>query len=126
MPGDGRAPAAGHAAAPGRAGPEVWRDDPVLARFRAAVEAAYGARLERLVLYGSRARGEARADSDYDVAVFLRDLGDPWAEMDRLADIATDVLYDIGGVVHAVPFPPAPHGDAAPLASEVRLDGVAP
>jgi hypothetical protein len=30
--------------------------DPVLARFRKALDKTYGARLERVVLYGSRAR----------------------------------------------------------------------
>ena len=47
--------------------------DPVLTRFRAAVDALYGDRVERVVLFGSRARGDARPDSDYDVAVFLKD-----------------------------------------------------
>jgi len=47
--------------------------DPVLIRFRAALEALYGERLERVVLFGSRARGDARPDSDYDIAVFLHD-----------------------------------------------------
>ncbi len=44
--------------------------DPILARFRAALDALYGARIERVVLYGSRARGDHREDSDYDIAVF--------------------------------------------------------
>ena len=48
--------------------------DPVLMRFRAAVRDIYGARVERVVLFGSRARGDARPDYDYDVAVFLRDM----------------------------------------------------
>ncbi len=45
--------------------------DPALRRFRAAVDATYGARVERIVLYGSRARGAAGLNSDYDIAVFL-------------------------------------------------------
>jgi predicted nucleotidyltransferase len=45
--------------------------DPVLRKFRAALDEVYGERIERVVLYGSRARGDARPDSDYDVAVFL-------------------------------------------------------
>jgi predicted nucleotidyltransferase len=40
-----------------------------------------------VVLYGSRARGDAQADSDYDVAVSLRDMPDRMAEMNRLADL---------------------------------------
>ena len=39
-------------------------DDPILKRFRTRLEEIYGARLERAVLYGSRARGDARPDSD--------------------------------------------------------------
>ena len=38
-------------------------DDPILQRFRAALDALYGDRIERVVLFGSRARGEAREDS---------------------------------------------------------------
>jgi uncharacterized protein len=38
--------------------------DPILTRFRAALGEVYGARLERAVLYGSRARGDHRPDSD--------------------------------------------------------------
>jgi predicted nucleotidyltransferase len=62
--------------------------DPVLKRFRAALDDMYGARLERVVLFGSRARGDAHEDSDYDVAVFLHDLSDRPAEMNRLADLS--------------------------------------
>ncbi|MBV8452617.1 MAG: nucleotidyltransferase domain-containing protein, partial [Deltaproteobacteria bacterium] len=50
------------------------QDDPVLKCFRAAVTEIYGDRVERVVLYGSRARGDAHQDSDYDIAVFLRDM----------------------------------------------------
>lgn len=32
-------------------------DDPILKRFRAALDAVYGDRIERVVLFGSRARG---------------------------------------------------------------------
>ncbi len=50
--------------------------DPVLTRFRSAVTRLYGERVERVVLYGSRARGDYRPDSDYDIALFLRDMPD--------------------------------------------------
>ena len=67
--------------------PAKLKDDPVLTRLRAAVGKAYGERLERVVLYGSRARGDHRPDSDYDIAVFIRDPGDLWDELGTLAEI---------------------------------------
>ena len=98
--------------------------DKELARFRAAVVSTYGARLERALLFGSRARGEGRPDSDYDVAVFLRDLDDRWREMDRLADIATDILYDEGAVIHAFAYPAGAYANQTPLMHEIRRDGI--
>jgi len=41
------------------------------ARYRARVLAAFPGQVERIVLFGSRARGEAHAESDWDFAVFL-------------------------------------------------------
>ena len=35
--------------------------NPVLTKFRAALDKRYGDRIERIVLYGSRARGDVRA-----------------------------------------------------------------
>lgn len=98
--------------------------DPTIGRFRDAVRAAYGDRLARMVLFGSRARGEARPDSDYDIAVFLRDMPDRWPELDRLADIGTDILFDGGGVINALAFP-AENPPRSALMIEIGQDGVA-
>jgi predicted nucleotidyltransferase len=57
--------------------------DPVLTRFRAAIDETYRDRVERVVLFGSCARGWEQPDSDYDIAVFLRDLDDRETEMNR-------------------------------------------
>jgi predicted nucleotidyltransferase len=45
-------------------------DDPTLRRLRRALDALYGDRIERVVLFGSRARGDAGEDSDYDRRCF--------------------------------------------------------
>ncbi len=98
--------------------------DPVLARCRTALNEIYGARIERTVLHSSRARGDARADSDYDVAVFLRDMPDRWFEMDRLADLSVRFIDDTGEFIHAVPFLTTAYRDTTPLMHEIRREGI--
>ena len=99
--------------------------DPILRRFRAALDEVYGSRLERVVLYGSRARGDSRPDSDYDIAVFLHDMRDRWRELDKLADIGTNILDDTGGIVHAMPYLAGTYNDPRmPLMHEIRREGV--
>jgi uncharacterized protein len=98
--------------------------DPILTRFRAALDALYGDRLERVVLFGSRARGEARPDSDYDVAVFIRGLSDRWQEMDRIVPVVTDIIDDTGAVIHALPYGAGAWDERTSLMREIRREGV--
>jgi uncharacterized protein len=98
--------------------------DPILARFRAALEALYGDRLERVVLFGSRARGDAHPESDYDVAVFLTDLTNRWSEARRLAVIETEILAETGAFIHAMPYAAGAYRDRTPLMHEVRREGI--
>ena len=99
-------------------------DDPILKRFRAALDHLYGDRLERVILFGSRARGDARPDSDYDVAVFLKDRPDRWQEIDRIVPIVTDIIDDTGAVIHAMPYPAASYESRRSLFREIRRDGI--
>ena len=102
----------------------ITRANPVLAKFRAALTEMYGDRLERVVLYGSPARGDARPDSDYDVAVFLNDLTDRWCELDRLADLRADFLEDANVFIDAKPYPAGAYHDRTTLMQEIRREGV--
>jgi predicted nucleotidyltransferase len=99
-------------------------DDPILKHLRAALDEMYGERLERVVLFGSRARGDAREDSDYDVAVFLKDLTDRWPELNRLADLSTDILDETSEFIHAMPYPAGSYEERTPLMHEIRTDGI--
>lgn len=74
--------------------------------------------------FTARARGNAHAESDYDVAVFLRDLTDRAVEMNRLADISTEILEESGEFIHAMPFRAGAYEERSPLMHEVREDGV--
>ena len=99
--------------------------DPVVKRYRAALDDMYGARLERVVLFGSRARGDAGPDSDYDIAVFLHAISDRFTEMNRLADLSTEILAEMGKFVHAMPYEAGAYNDERmPLMYEIRADGI--
>jgi predicted nucleotidyltransferase len=62
-----------------------------LERCKKTLEAHYGARFAGLVLYGSKARDEARAGSDIDLLVLLNGPLDYFQEFRTL----TDLLYPI-------------------------------
>lgn len=98
-------------------------DDPILVRLRNALNEAYGSRLERAVLFGSRARGEMRPDSDYDIAVFINNPGELWDELGILAHITTDILHETGAVISAKPFTAGAYRERSPLMLEIRSDG---
>ena len=98
--------------------------DPVLTRFRQALTRLYGDRLDRVVLFGSRARGDAHPQSDYDIAVFLKDFHDRWGEMDRILPVVTDILYDAGAFIHAMPYRAGADRERTPLMHEIRHEGV--
>jgi predicted nucleotidyltransferase len=105
--------------------------DPMLQSFRQALAELYGPALDRVVLFGSRARGDAREDSDYDVAVFLKETGDQgtgklWAEWDRLADLRVRFLDAGGPFIEAIPFRVSDYHRRAPLMHEIRQDGLTP
>ena len=99
-------------------------DDPVLVRFRQMLAEVYGSRLERVMLFGSRARGDARPDSDYDVAVFLRDPESFNTEAARLAVIGTNILHDMGAVINPMHFQAGGYRKRTGFMAEVRHDGV--
>ena len=99
-------------------------NDPVLKRYRAALVAMYGDQLDRVVLFGSRARGDAEPGSDYDVAVFLKALPDRWQELHRLADLRVEFLDQADAFFDTKPYPTAAWDQRTPLMREIRRDGV--
>ena len=61
----------------------------ILGELQEALRSHYGERLVELVLFGSRARGEAQEQSDYDVLVVLE--GDVSSSRERQA--VGDIVY---------------------------------
>jgi uncharacterized protein len=103
--------------------------DPILKRVRDALDRLYGERIERVVLFGSRARGDADEESDYDIAIFLNDLRPNdlparWRELDRLADLRSEILGETGAFIDAKPYPARAYRERSTLMGEVRADGL--
>jgi predicted nucleotidyltransferase len=62
---------------------EIIQDDHILSEMVRRLVAAF--QPERIYLYGSRARGEATADSDYDVMMVVRESNLPRFRRDQVA-----------------------------------------
>ena len=58
----------------------------LLRELQACLTALYGGRLRGVYLYGSYARGDYDAESDFDVLVVLDDFASYGAEVDRTAE----------------------------------------
>jgi predicted nucleotidyltransferase len=60
-----------------------------LQAFVSETVATLAAQVDDILLFGSRARGDARADSDYDVAVIVKEA----PELRRLNHLVADLAY---------------------------------
>jgi uncharacterized protein len=65
---------------------------------------SYGDNLLKVVLFGSRARGDAHPASDVDIAVVLKDIRDRGEDRNRLADIAYEAIVETYVHVQALPI----------------------
>ena len=75
----------------------------LLAQIKARLQAAHGARLKGVILYGSRARGDAQPGSDWDVLVVLE------GPIHLMRDIHTTtvalypLVLELGILIDAIP-----------------------
>jgi uncharacterized protein len=98
---------------------------PLLGWLRARLEALYGERLDRIVLFGSHARGDARPGSDVDVAVVLRGDVDAPDEVTRTANIVADAVLGFGRFVSVFPVSEGDFDEAdREIIRAVRGEGV--
>jgi predicted nucleotidyltransferase len=82
----------------------TWRR--AVGEFAAAARERFGGAVERILLYGSRARREGGAESDVDVIVFLAEGTDLVEARGVLSDLACDVAsrYGFRFLIQALAF----------------------
>lgn len=98
--------------------------DGFLPALRRRLDALYGDRLVRAVLFGSYARGEATEDSDVDVLVVLGGEVDAWEEYGRTAEIEVDLMFEFDLVVSTVVVDEAIWDRGWSFIQNVQQDGV--
>jgi predicted nucleotidyltransferase len=94
----------------------------LLDTFAAALRDRFGARLRSLVLFGSRARGAGRDDSDLDVLVLVDGL--TRAERLEVIDRGADESLAWGLVLSPLVVDPVAWRDDLPIARAIALEGV--
>ena len=76
-----------------------------LAELDRKLHARFGRGYCRLILFGSRARGDNRPDSDADVAVVMRQhIADRWALKRAIIEETYPILLEIGLYIQAWPL----------------------
>jgi predicted nucleotidyltransferase len=98
----------------------------ILSELRSRLSELYGDRLERLVLYGSHARGDARVESDIDVLVVLKGTVRRWEESRRTSEIRADISLRNNTVISCMYVSANDYQkDDEPLLTNVRREGIA-
>ncbi len=69
------------------------------------IRKVFGDRVEEVIIFGSRVRGDSREDSDLDVLLVLRDGIKP-EDWDRIGELSAELTLELGVSVMIVPHEP--------------------
>lgn len=96
----------------------------LIREFKRRAEKALPSRVMHVLLYGSRARGDARPDSDWDVAVFL---AGPPTPQDRsvLSDVGFDLMMESGQHIQPVAVDASCSVEDSSFLKNLHEDGIA-
>ncbi len=98
-----------------------------LTTFVERLRQRYGDELLRVVLFGSKARGDFDAESDVDVLVVLRER-DHWKLLHEITDLTSQLLLESGVNISALVCDGARYqwwaAHRAPIYNSIQRDGV--
>lgn len=98
----------------------------IVAELRDRLEELYGERLERVILFGSQARGDATPESDVDVLVVLEGEVRPGEEIRRTSGMVSELSleHDVDVAVAFISMERF-RTEQSPFVLNVRTEGVA-
>ena len=105
-------------------GVKILERDKVLETFVREIRKALGPRLKKLILYGSRARGEGSPDSDYDILAVVDEVNS--SLKDIVDNVAGNILYEYSVIVSVFPISEDRYEYEIynPLLMNVRKEGI--
>lgn len=107
--------------------PEVIKS--IMSELKDALQKIYGARLKKLVLFGSYARGDARADSDVDfLAVLDSESGEikTCEEIDRMSHDVYELILKYEKTISVIPVSEERYRSSKlPFLMNAREEGIA-
>ena len=96
----------------------------LLSELKSRLGELYGERLKSLILFGSHARGDVRADSDVDVMVVLRGPVDAHAEIHRMVPTVVELELAWGTLLSVLPVAEIDyHRASKSVIAEARREG---
>lgn len=99
-------------------------EDDVLDYFVKGIREQLGDHLKRVILFGSRARGEETSGSDYDCLVVVDEASEE--VKDIIDEVAGDTLYEYNAVFSAFPVSQEKlnHDKYSPLFINISKEGI--
>lgn len=66
----------------------------ILSQTRQGLEQIYGPRLDKIILYGSQARGDAEKDSDIDILIVFKEPFNYFEESEKISYLIADLCLE--------------------------------
>ncbi|AFZ49602.1 nucleotidyltransferase domain-containing protein [Dactylococcopsis salina] len=71
----------------------------IINQYRNSLKQHYQEKLVKVILYGSQARGEAKADSDIDLLIILKDPVNAWEEIEQTGEFTSNFCLENNVVI---------------------------
>ena len=98
---------------------------PIIEEFKTRLRELYGKKLNKIILYGSWARGDAKEHSDIDLAVLLEGEVNQGREIDRMIEIITDLQLRYNTLISVYPVSMKNYRSInSPLLMNVHREGI--